>query len=297
MIRLCVAALVLSTAGCGSKLDTAWETTPEETAPQTEESKSERATLVEAGDAAWEKRDDAAMVKKAIEKWEAANELSRDYETGTKIARGHYFLADCHLRFDEDDKGMESHFDEGRKAAERALSALSPEFAERMQAGARLDEALDTLDAEAVPALYWRSSALGKWAGNKGFATLLSYKDEVRATMEFCLEQDGEFYYGGPHRYFGAYYARIPAMAGRDLDRSKDHFKKSIEAEPNYFATRVLYAQDYGINAQDRAVFDEQLEYVLSNDPDVLPDVAPENRCEVKKAEKLKAKAGEVFEE
>ncbi|MFW5921570.1 MAG: TRAP transporter TatT component family protein [Polyangiales bacterium] len=297
MIRLFVAALATTAVGCGSELDTAWETTPKQTQPQTEESESERAKLVEEGDAAWEKRDDPGMVEKAVQKWEAANELSREYETGVKIARGHYFLADCHLRFDEDDKGMETRFDEGRKAAERALSALSPQFAERMEAGARLDEALDVLDKEAVPALYWRSSALGKWAGNKGFATLLSYKDEVRATMEFCLEKDGDFYYGGPHRYFGAYYARIPAMAGRDLDRSKEHFEKSIESEPDYFATRVLYAQDYAINAQERAVFDEQLEHVLNNDPTVLPDVAPENRCEVKKAEELKAKADEVFEE
>jgi len=88
--------------------------------------------------------------------------------------------------------------------------ALSSDFAQRMQAGTRIEEAVSILDRTAVPALYWRSANLGKWAAAQGFATLLSYKDEIRAVMTRCLELDANYFFAGPHRYFGAFYARAP---------------------------------------------------------------------------------------
>ncbi len=293
---------------CGSKMESAWETNIQDEhatssgASQSSEGSAAqpdaRARLLTAGDEAWAGRDEAGKVREAIAKWEQALAMDRsDHETWAKLSRAYYFLADCHLRFDESaEEQMAPTFDEGRKAAEKALSALSPDFARRMVDGERIEEAVEVLDARAVPALYWRSANMGKWASYEGFATLLAYKDEVKAIMQWCLDQDERFYYGGPHRYFGAYYARIPAMAGRDLERSKRHFETSIQIEPNYFATRVLYAQDYAVNAQQRATFDEQLAYVLEHDPAALADAAPENRCEQRKARALKERAEEIFE-
>ncbi len=300
-------ALLGSGAACGSKMESAWETdlraqqrSASATAPQQSggEAEDPRAALLAEAEAAWKERDDQSKLEEAIAKWKKALEMNRaDAQTWAKLSRAYYFLADCHLRFDESaEDRMAPTFDEGRKAAEKALSALSPEFARRMVDGQRIEEAITVLDRRAVPALYWRSANMGKWASYEGFATLLAYKDEVKAIMQWCLEQDESFYYGGPHRYFGAYYARIPAMAGRDLKKSKEHFEKSLQFEPNYFATRVLYAQDYAVNAQDRATFDAQLDYVLGHDPASLPDAAPENRCEQRKAKALKAKADEMFE-
>ncbi len=300
-------ALLGASVACGSKMESAWETDLQsQQQAQSGQAQQEaggeaadpRAALLAEAEAAWKARGEQGKVEEAIAKWEKALEMNRaDAETWSKLSRAYYFLADCHLRFDESaEDRMAPTFDEGRKAAEKALSALSPEFARRMVDGERIEEAIRVLDRRAVPALYWRSANMGKWASYEGFATLLAYKDEVKAIMQWCLEQDESFYYGGPHRYFGAYFARIPAMAGRDLNKSKEHFEKSLRFEPNYFATRVLYAQDYAVNAQDRATFDAQIEYVLGHDPNVLPDAAPENVCEQRKARALKERAEEVFE-
>jgi len=284
-------------AGCGSSRQSAWDTTtPEHHATANE--RAQAATAGQTADQAWAERGDEARLRAAIAAWEqvvAAN--PQDHETLTKLSRAYYFLADGHLSFDEAHHDeMMSTFEKGTQAAEHSLMALSSDFAQRMQAGTRIEEAVSILDRSAVPALYWRSANLGKWAAAQGFATLLSYKDEIRAVMTRCLELDANYFYAGPHRYFGAFYARAPSFAGGDLNRSKEHFEASLRVAPDYFATRVLYAQDYAVKAQDRATFDAQLTYVLQHDPSTLADVEPENRIEQRKARDLQQRAGDLFE-
>ena len=284
--------------GCGGSREAARGTTPN-TATAPSLSPERRTTLLEEAQAAWAGRDDEASVRSAIEKYGAVTEAApSDHEAWVMLSRSYYFLADCHLRFDETKREeFLRSFEHGTQAAERALIAMSDEFAQRMRAGPRIEGALDVLDASAVPGLYWRASNLGKWASADGFATLLSYKDEIRAVMARCLELDREYYYWGPDRYFGVFYGRAPSFAGGDVARSREHFETSVRHAPHYFATRVLMAQDYAVKAQDRATFDEELAYVLEHDPEEGgPDIAPENRCEQRKARELLARADELFE-
>jgi tetratricopeptide (TPR) repeat protein len=298
-VALVVAAMAV---GCGSSVQqTGWdETTPtaRRTQPATPEAAAQREQLAQQAEAAWAQRSDIAQLQAAIRAWEQIVEQSpNDHETWTRLARGYYFLADCHYSFEEaqHDQMMET-YDKGRLAAERALVAMSPDFAERMRNGTRIEEAVSVLQVGAVPALYWRSTNLGKWASAQGFATVLSYKDEIRAIMSRCLELDANYFYAGPHRYFGAFFARAPAFAGGDLERARQHFDQSLQVAPNYFATRVLYAQDYAVKSQNRALFEEQLNLVINGNVEAIPEVAPENRAEQRKARELMARADELFE-
>lgn len=285
-------------ASCGSN-EGAWAptTTPSD-APQTQHAASERDTLVEQANQAWAGRDEEANVRSAIEGYSAALQIDgSDHALWTQLSRARYYLSDCHLRFDEAQREeFMSSFLQGKEDAERALVVISPDFAQRMESGTRIEEAVELLDRTAVPALYWRASNLGKWASADGFATLLSYKDEIRAVMTVCLEQDPHYYYAGPHRYFGVFYSRAPSFAGGDLERSREHFETSIRNQPNYFATHVLFAEDYAVKAQDRALYEEQLNWVLQNDPELIPEVAPENRCEQRKARLALELINERFE-
>jgi hypothetical protein len=292
--------LVAALAACGSN-EGSWSptTTPTEGRTQTQSGAQGAVSELRAqAEAAWAQRDEEAQVRTAIEKWaDAASVDPGQHEVWTSLSRARYFLADCHLRFDDARQAefMEA-FMQGKRDGERALAELSPEFAQRMEAGTRIEEAVTVLDRNAVPALYWRSSNLGKWASAEGIATLLYYKDEIRAIMGRCLELDPDYYYAGPHRYFGVFYARAPSFAGQDLDRSREHFETSIRFEPNYFATHVLLAEDWAVKAQDRAVYEEQLRWVLDHDPNALPDVGPENRCEQRKARIALERIDELFE-
>jgi len=290
--------LAVSLTACGGGREAAWDTTPNEES-QTTTSADQRTTLLEEARAAWDQRGDEAQVRVAVEKYgEAASADPSDSETLVMLSRSNYFLADCHLSFDEARRDeMMTTYEAGTNAAERALIAISDDFATRMRNGTRIEEAIEVLDQGAVPALYWRASNLGKWASADGFATLLSYKDEIRAVMSHCLELDPDYFYSAPHRYFGVFYGRAPSFAGGDTEQSREHFETSLRAAPNYFATRVLMAQDYAVKAQERAVFEEQLNYVIEHDPsEGGAEITPENECEQRKARDLLAQVDELFE-
>lgn len=289
-----------ATPGCGGSYESAWDEPADQgdTAggDETGEGPSRHDALVAQGDEAWAQRDDPDQIRAAIEAWEQATELqSSDAETWIKLSRAYYFLADGHLRFSEPEQ-MADLWQTGIRAAERALAALSPEFAQAMQAERDIGEALQLLDERAVPALYWRATNLGKWARADGFATVLSYKDEIRAVMTRCMELDRYYFFAGPDRYFGAFFSIAPTYAGGDVERSRQHFEESIRRFPNYFGTRVLFAEEYAVKSQDRQLYEEQLRYVVDGDPESLPEAAPENRVEQRKAQAALERIDELFE-
>lgn len=287
---------ILSVA-CGGGYQSAWDEPADEPAPADAEGAGEtREGLIAQGDEAWEGRDDADQIRAAIAAWEqAVAQDGDDHETWVKISRAYYFLSDGHLRF-SDEAAMIETYQQGIRAGERALRAISPEFAEAMVAGRPIAEALAILEANAVPALYWRITNFGKWARLDGFATVLSNKDEIRAVMTRCMELDRYYFFAGPDRYFGAFFSIAPSYAGGDLDRSRQHFDESIRQQPNYFGTHVLYAQELAVKLQDREMFLEHLNLVINGDPEALAGAAPENRIEQRKARALIERVDDLFE-
>ena len=275
-----------------------WETTPASGTRPSSESDARRAQLVSEGEAAWAGRSDEPNVRMTIERWRVALEIDpRDHVLWARLARSYYFLADGHLSFDDArEEEMMATFELGIQAAEHALMAISADFAERVTAGTRVEEAAMVVEADAVPALYWRSTSMGKWALARGLDAVLAYKDEVRAIMTRCLELDANYFHGGPHRYFGVFFARLPTFAGGNLEQSREHFVQALRAENDYFGTHTLYAEYYAVGARDRALFEEQLRWVTAANPNVLSDEAPENRVEQRRAQQLLAQTGDLFE-
>jgi len=289
---LCMAAVL---AACGETREGSWETA--QTGALDDATKAKVADLLQQANAAWDGRTDMNQAKAAVDALKAATDLDPgNAEALSNLSHAIYFYADCHLRFDESNPDLykDTH-EEGTRAAERALTALSPAFAEKMAGGSRIEDALDTLDRSAVPALYWRSSNLGRWATLESFATLLSYKDEVRAIMEFCLAENPTYWYQGPDRYFGVFYAKAPSFAGGDMKKSAEHFNISMEAHPDYWGTRILMAEEWAIKEDNKQLFLELVDYVLQGDPNVIPYIKPENMCEQRKAQKLKDNMDDYF--
>jgi len=290
---VCMAALV---ASCGSTRETAWDTTSDST--QLDDAAQVKVVaLLEAASTAWANRGDKAQAKAAVDAWTEATELDpSDAEALTNLSHAIYYYADCFLRPDEDNPLLyKNTHEEGTKAAERALSAMSSAFADKMASGERIEDAISVLSAKAVPALYWRSSNMGRWAILESFATLLSYKDEIRAIMEFCLDEDPLYWYQAPDRYFGIFYAKAPGFAGGDMNKSAAHFNVSIDAHPNYFGTRILMAEEWAVKQDNRPLFEELVQYVLNGDPNSVPGIIPENQCEQRKAKKLMADVDDIF--
>jgi tetratricopeptide (TPR) repeat protein len=99
--------------------------------------------------------------------------------------------------------------------------------------------------------------------------------------MTIVSSKEPNYYYGGVFRYWGQFIYEMPSMlrsvAQFTLDDSIFFYKRSIEAEPNFFMTRLFLAESYLANKQrDRAK--TELLYVVNTSPSVLPEVEPENR-------------------
>lgn len=255
---------------------------------------SETAALIAKGDESWAKRTDPAAIRAAVAEWEkAAVAEPKNLELTVRLTRGYYFLADGYLRGNE--KEYLEVMDKAVKWGEKAMVAASPEFEAKMRDGGKIPEAVKLVPKAGVPAMYWYASALGKWAKMKGFAVLLGQKDNVKATMDRCLELDPNFFYGGPHRYFGAFYAVAPAFAGGDLEKSKVHFNKSLEIAPTYVGTKVLWAAELSTKQQDEETFEKLLNEVLAAPDDAIPELTPEIIVEKGKARDLLAEQDDLF--
>lgn len=288
-VLFAAAIAICMASGCAGR-KAAWEK------GQTTDGKGagDAAGNIAAGDAHWAKRSDPNEIRAAIAAWEKAAQADpKNVELLVKLTRANYFLADGFLR--ANDKEYLKYMDIGVKWGEKAMQAASPEFDKKMREGAKLPEAVVLIPKEGVPAMYWYASSLGKWAKRKSFAVLLGQKDNVRAIMTRVLELEPNYYHGGPHRYFGVFYAVAPAFAGGDLKKSKEHFEKSLELAPGFPGTKVLWAEELAVKEQDEATFDKLLADVLAAPDDAIPELKPEILVEKQKAKELLADKDDKF--
>jgi hypothetical protein len=291
-------ALALALAGCATTYDEKLGSTLTATASET--GAEQAAALVAEGDALWAERVSEAKLKEALAKWEAAIKLAPTAELATKLARGHYLLGDAHYALADNIEARDAEYQLGLDWANEALKLSAPEYAAAKAGGKSHVEAIKLAPKEAVPAMYWYATNLGKWAAGKGIVTRLKYKDDLFATMTQVKALDEGFFYGAAWRYFGSYEAVASGIAGGSLERSRENFEKAIAIAPAYLGTKVLYADLYCTRmvkdeAEGKAKFKRLLEEVIAADPAAEPDIAPENQLEQQKAKKLLARIDELF--
>ncbi len=278
--------LALLTSGCGKKPGTY------EVSSAAENSAADQ--LTEKAEALWLERGDKEKLSEALAAYEQLFAQSPDSkELAARLVRGWYFYGDAH----------ESEIEDKKAAWDKAISfgqiclALNTEYKAILDKEGKREEAAAALTKEDVPCTYWTASALGKWAKSSGLATTLKHIGAAKAFIAKVEELEPTFFYGAPHRYWGAYYAGLPSFAGQDLERSKAEFEKALEIAPEYLGTRILLADYWATKNQDQiAVFDEMVQYVKASDPNALDiSILPENISEIKKAEALWAARGEKF--
>lgn len=290
-----VSAVLLSSAlavsGCATTYEAKWEEKPVTAAPAGEAEK----TATAEGDAAWAQRGEEARLVEAITKWEAAFEKTPSAELAAKLSRGHYLLGDGYYALANKAEERDAEYQKGLDWATRSLKLAAPEFAKAMTEGKKHADAITLAPKEAVPAMYWYATNLGKWASSKGFATRLRYKDDIKATMLHVKALDEGYFYAAPWRYFGSFEAVTAGLAGGSLEKSEENFKKAVELAPNYLGSKVLWADYLCTKKQDKATYRKLLEEVLAADASVDPAIEPENKIEQAKAKKLLAEIEEKF--
>ncbi|MGB0588947.1 MAG: TRAP transporter TatT component family protein [Myxococcota bacterium] len=284
MILTALCALAMSVVACGASRQSGicGSLTPPATA------KGDADGLIKQGDAAWEQRADESQLRVAIDSWQKALAIDPNRaDQRVKLARAHYFLADGHLRFDEErETEMIDNLRSGTDQAELGLGQLYPAFASKFCSRQPYKVALQQLDKGALGAMYWYATNLGKYALATSIVEVLNQKDRIVAMMELLKSLDKGFFHHAADRYFGAFYTKIPFPSG-DLPKSQSHFMASAEGAPYYLATKVLLASMNAAKAGNRALFKQMLDEVVAFDLDSRPDLKPENAAEQRKAKDL----------
>ena len=244
-------------------------------------------------DGLWDNRSSADSLKAALTQYEAVVAMDPGNRHALEqLARGYYFLGDGHLDSNDD---KQAAWDTAINFGKQCMG-LNAEFRANLEKG-DVDEvtAAEALTQADVPCTYWTASALGKWVGLQSLGVKLKNIPTVKAWIGRVEVLDNTYFYAATDRYWGAYWAAIPSFAGRDLDKSQSYFKKAIDAEPAHFGNRVLLASYWAEKTQDVSVFDENISYVLSNCPNTLDGLTPEQEAEQRKAQSLLDRRDELF--
>ncbi len=274
-------------------------------------SKADAAGLKATGDRAFARRNDVKQARAAIKAYEAS--LAADpgqADVRLRASRTWYLLGDGHYRFEEEDDKQLEAFMHGARHAAAAVALTAPRFRSLICSGSTVAEAIATLDARAIPAIYWFATNLGKYGLAKDLIELLANKDMIFGVMNAARRIYPTYFHGAPDRYLGAYYTKVPFPKG-DLPKSLRHFRVTMRGARDYFATYVLVAQMYTLKVKDRVpddarycrigspkaakpagdpcrrLFKRLLEHVIKTPAKVLPAIEAEQRVEQRKAKAL----------
>jgi hypothetical protein len=159
-------------------------------------------------------------------------------------------------------------------------------------------EGLTRLGKKEVPYLFWTATCWANWIRlNLDSMEAMSELPRVEWMMKRALELDEGFYYGGPHLFFGIWYASRPKIAGGDLKKAQDHFRKALDfGQGNFLMAYVYYANYYARSMMDKDLFTSILQKVLETPADISPDLVLVNTVAKNQAKELLSHVEEYFE-
>jgi len=149
-----------------------------------------------------------------------------------------------------------------------------------------------------VPALYTAAMAWMSWILNSGGAMeAVAQLSRPVAMMRRVMALDPLHERGGPHLFFGIYYAVQPRGAGGDLAASRRHFEQAIAAAgEKALLPRVAFAEFFARYSLDRELFEKTLRAAVdSRDLDDPPGLRLMNAVARRRAKALLPMAEEWF--
>jgi len=244
------------------------------------------------GDKAYADRGDPARLAQALAAYGRAEaERPKDPQAEVRLARAEAFEA---LLEPDPSRARESWLASAR-AAERALRALEPSFAQATDRGDDPAAAVFGVSAAGAEPLYYLAQGTMRAAQATGYAAVLAVKDAVLAMMSRAAELDERIDGAGPHRALGAWLAALPIAAGGGATASRAHFDRARALCPDDLLSRVAEAETLAVLLQDSALFDSLLSEVERYDLSRDPERAPENRIAKRRAQDLSRRRASLF--
>ena len=232
--------------------------------------------LINKGKSFWEQRSDSNAVKKANYFFgQAINVEKNNIELSTLYSQSLFFEA---LFLEKNQDKKDSLLFKGSQVAKNSIlndnnfSTILNKI--DSDSNFKIISALSIADREFVPRMYWWATNKLWYLNNKPAIERVNQRELLEVIMHRVITLEPEYLYGGPFRFFGVFYTRIP---GIDISQSKIYFEKAIKSYPDYLGNRVQMAEFYHQKTENRDLFQKQLKLVLNIDPTINPKVIPEN--------------------
>ncbi len=160
-----------------------------------------------------------------------------------------------------------------------------------------LDIALAKTSKRSVPALFWSASCMAKRTDlDRTSPVGIAQLARAARLMERVLVLDEEYYFGGPHLFFGVYYGGRAPMFGGDYVLSAQHFAQAREVTAGkLLIVDVLNAEYLARQEMDRTGFHKKLMAVLDAPDDAFPEMGFANQVAKQRARYLLSKESEWF--
>ncbi len=160
-----------------------------------------------------------------------------------------------------------------------------------------LHRALAEAGARQVPALFWAASCLAKRTDvDRTDPRSIAQLARAASVMERVLALDENYYFGGPHLFFGVYFGGRAPMLGGDPARAVRHFEQARAASGGrLLIADVLRAEFLARQQLDRQDFHARLTAVLAAPADLFPEMAFVNQVAKARARHLLSKESEWF--
>ena len=293
-IQTTLLALALAAGGCGL---TPSIPDPSQLAAAKAGGKSYEAfdQAVTEGDAAWARRAEGPdNIRKAIGSWETAYAVDQfDRHTLQHLTLAYYYLANYYTP-DATERAKVHMKGNGYGVA---ATRLNPDIRKAMDVdGQKLEEAVvDHAAPGDIPGLYWMTVNLARAAENEPITTRARVAPKLKAVMETIYKLGPSYYWGGVHRFFGAYYIKAPAQSN-PLEQSKREFERATVEGKDNLENFVLMAEYYAKTKQDRPLYEKILKDVLASKPENdLPALRLDNAEARKRAKKMLETIDEDF--
>lgn len=153
--------------------------------------------------------------------------------------------------------------------------------------------ALSIAPKELVPGMYWWATNKLWYLNNKPAIERINQRELLEIIMHRIISLEPDYLYGGPYRFFGNFYSRMP---GVEISQSRDYFQKAIASSPDYLGNKVQMAEFYHQKAENRSLFQSLLQTVIDRDPTTNPEIIPENIFYQKRAIQLLQQKDILFE-
>lgn len=157
------------------------------------------------------------------------------------------------------------HYRKGMNYALKAMTIAHPDCEERLGNVRKVDDFIQSLGVDDVPALFWYGMNLSAYINmNQDSVKAVSKLHLATKAMEKVLELDPTYYYGCAHLALMTVYSSMPPMLGGDPERSFQHYQAQKKiAGDDFLLLDLHYARYYLYQKQDMEQYRRVLNQIM----------------------------------